>query len=92
MRIAGARLFGVNALLQSMRRVKISTGVELDVAVHGDPDNPAILFLHAFLNRTAPGGINWQHFQTNIIASPPISGVIAVHQNLRRCPLIRPTS
>ena len=48
MRTAGVILFGVNALLQSMRRVKISTGVELDVAVHGDPDNPPIVFLHGF--------------------------------------------
>ena len=38
-------------------RVPLSTGVELDVWTAGDPDNPAIIFLHGFLesHRT------WRH-------------------------------
>ncbi len=35
-------------LKSSMRRVALSTGVELDVCVMGDPANPAIIFLHGF--------------------------------------------
>ena len=34
--------------LQSPHRVSLSTGVELDVAVEGSPDRPAIIFLHGF--------------------------------------------
>ena len=35
-------------LQSSLRRVYLSTGVELDVCVLGNPDNPAIIFLHGF--------------------------------------------
>lgn len=34
--------------LQSPRRVILSTGVELDVAVEGNPNHPPIIFLHGF--------------------------------------------
>mgnify|MGYP001314585222 FL=1 len=35
-------------LKSSLRRVYLSTGVELDCCVIGDPSNPAIIFLHGF--------------------------------------------
>lgn len=35
-------------LKSSLRRVSLSTGVELDACVMGDPSNPAIIFLHGF--------------------------------------------
>lgn len=39
---------GRSVLDSTLRRVSLSTGVELDVCVLGDPSNPPIIFLHGF--------------------------------------------
>ncbi len=38
----------INNVKAGQRRVALSTGIELDVQICGDPANPALLFLHGF--------------------------------------------
>ncbi len=74
------------------QRVKLATGVELDVVDIGPRDAPVLIFLHGFPESHRPGATSCRISRAAFAASRPTSAAIAARRSRRMPNPTPPTS